>query len=207
MTRKDGARLTVNVRPLRMRRATVRTAVPKSMQNQLARLFGQASKEAKATTRNRGEWRQALRRVLTDLDRYLDENVATDEMHRFMLATGLWAASESLKEEDFWPGYVEGITRFALTLLGDYPDHRNQRLHGKRKTHYSLRRFRSLVYAQTPEQKVKTLFGTSTFGMPKLSTKPIELWREYVAQVHSPSYRQFLQWFRKNYPKDYAAVL
>jgi len=124
-----------------------------------------------------------------------------------MLATGLWAARESLKEKDFWPGYAEGITRFALTLLGDYPDHRKQRLHGKRKHHYSLERFRSLIYAQTHEQKVKTLFATSTFGLPKLSTKPMEFWRQYRAQVRSPSYRQFLQWFRKNHPNDYAAVL
>jgi hypothetical protein len=177
------------------------------MQIQLARLFGDASKEAKAITRTPAEWRRALRRVLADLDWYLDENVTTDEMHRFMLATGLWAAGEALKEEDFWPGYAEGITRFALTLLGDYPDHRKQRLHGKRKGHYSLKRFRSLVYSQTPEQKVKTLFGTSTFGVPKLSTNPMHLWRQYVAQVQSPSYRKFLQWYRKNYPRDYAAVL
>jgi hypothetical protein len=190
-----------------MPRAARKTAVPKSMQIQLARLFGEASKEAKATTRTPAEWRRALRRVLADLDKYLDENVTTDEMHRFMLATGLWAASEALKEEDFWPGYTEGLTRFALSLLGDYPDHRKQRLHGKRKSHYSLRRFRSVVYSQTPEQKVKTLFGTSSFGVPKLSTNPITLWREYVARVQSPSYRKFLQWYRKHYPQDYAAVL
>lgn len=188
-------------------RTAARTSVPKSVQIQLARLFGEASKDAKATSRSVAEWKQTLRRVLADLEQYLDENVATDEMHRFMLATGLWAAGESLKEKDFWPAYTEGITRFALTLLGDYPDHRGQKIHGKRKQHYSLRQFRSLVYAQTHEQKVKTLLATSTFGLPKLSTKPIELWREYAAQVHAPSYRQFLQWFRKNYPKDYAAVL
>ncbi len=177
------------------------------MQIQMARLFGDASNDAKATSRSAAEWKRVLRRVLTELDRYLDENVTTDEMHRFMLETGLWAAGESLKEDDFWPGYVEGLTRFALTLLGDYPDHRKQRIHGKRKAHYSLQRFRSIVYAQTHEQKVNTLFGTSRFGVPKLSTKPLELWREYRAQARSPSYRQFLQWFRKNYPEDYAAVL
>ena len=188
-------------------RTPSRTPVPRSVQNQLARLFGEASREAKSTSRSPSEWKRTLRHVLADLERYLDENVATDEMHRFMLATGLWAAGESLKDKDFWPGYAEGVTRFALTLLGDYPDHRKQRLHGKRKRHYGLKRFRSLVYGQTHEQKVKTLLATSKFGLPKLSTKPIELWREYAARVHSPSYRQFLQWFRKNYPNDYAAVL
>src|SRR5712692_10495523 len=186
---------------------TALTPVPRSVQVQLARLFGEASNEAKATSRRQTDWKRTLRRVLAELERYLDENVTTDEVHRFMLATGLWAAKESLKEKDFWPGYAEGITRFALILLGDYPDHRKQRLYGKRKNHYGLRRLRTLVYAQTHEQKVKTLLATSTFGLPKLSTKPIKLWREYGAQVHSPSYRQFLQWFRKNHPNDYAAVL
>ena len=124
-----------------------------------------------------------------------------------MLATGLWAAEESLKEDDFWPGYTEGITRFALLLLGDYPDHRKQRLKGKRKSHYNLKNLRSIAYVQSHEQKAKTLFAASAFGLPKLSSDPLKYWREYVAQTSSPSYRQFLQWFRKHHPKDYASVL
>lgn len=41
-------------------------------------------------------------------------NVDTDELHQFKLSTGLAAAKESLKKEDFRPGYAEGITHLAL---------------------------------------------------------------------------------------------
>ena len=186
-------------------RQSTRDAVPRSVQVQLSRLFGETSNEAKATARSSAEWKRTLRHVLSDLERYLDENVSTDEVHRFMLATGLWAARESLKEKEFWPGYAEGVTRFALLLLGDYPDHRKQRLKGKRKGHYNLKRLRTVVYAQTHEQKVKALFAASSIGLPKMSSEPVKLWRRYVAQTQSPTYRQFLQWFRKNHPEDYAA--
>jgi len=190
-----------------MPRTSVRSRVPKGMQVQLARLLGESSVEARLSERTPGEWRRALRRVLKELERYLDENVTTDEQHRFLLATGLWAAQESLKEEDFWPGYVEGITRFALLLLGDYPDHRKRRRSGKRAEYYKVNSLRSVVYSQSHEQRVRTLFAASAVGLPKLSAKPRELWRAYMAQTNKPSYREFLQWFRKQYPDDYAAVV
>jgi hypothetical protein len=99
----------------------------KSTQVQLARLFGSASKLATTDRRTAAQWRKTLKAVLGELDRYVSANVDTDELHRSMLLTGLVAADESLKQDDFWPGYAEGITRLALILLGDYPDHRRRK--------------------------------------------------------------------------------
>jgi len=103
------------------------TPVPRALQVQLGRLFGAASSEASRSSRTPTEWRRTLRRVLHEIDRYLIANVDTDDLHLQMLQSGLFAADEALKEEDFWPGYVEGITRVLLLLLGDYPDHRRRR--------------------------------------------------------------------------------
>lgn len=78
-------------------------------------------------SRSAEQWKRTLLAVLAELDRYLAANVETDDVHLLMLHSGLYAAHESLRHEDFWPGYVEGITRFAVLLMGDYPDHRRRK--------------------------------------------------------------------------------
>lgn len=70
-------------------------------------------------------------------------NADTDELHRFIILSGLYAADEALKQDDFWQGYVEGITRALLILLGDYPDHRDRKTGRKDEAHYKLDTMRS----------------------------------------------------------------
>ena len=77
--------------------------VPRGMQVQLARLFGAKSREAIQETRTTAEWRRTLRAVLREIGRYIAKNVDTDELHRCMLQSGLDAAEESLRHQDFWP--------------------------------------------------------------------------------------------------------
>jgi hypothetical protein len=115
---------------------TVRKApkpVPPGMKVQLERLFGSDSPEAKAAVRTDAQWRQTLSSVLAELFKYLEQNVHTDDMHWTMLCTGFAAAADSLKHDDFWPGYAEGITRIALLLMGDYPDHKTRGAGQKKK--------------------------------------------------------------------------
>jgi len=54
-----------------MVRKANRTAVPRSLQNQLARLFGANSKEARGTDRTPAAWKSTLRKILHELDRYI----------------------------------------------------------------------------------------------------------------------------------------
>ncbi len=68
-------------------------------------------------------------------------NVHSDDIHRLELNAGLYAARMSLETEDFWPGYVEGITRFALTLMGHYPDHHKRKGGRKWEGYYCLSQF------------------------------------------------------------------
>src|SRR5579864_5586240 len=127
------------------------------MQVQLARLFGSNSKEARGKTRTPAQWRRTLKSVLREIDSYVQRNVDTDDLHLLMLLSGLAAADESLKGDDFWPGYVEGMTRLALILLGDYPDHRRRKPGRKKDNHYSLNRLRSGYWMQTPDQRFRTV--------------------------------------------------
>ena len=123
--------------------------VPQGVQIQLARLFGDTSREARASHRTPAAWRITLRKVLRELDGYLEANVDTDDLHRLMLASCLWAAEESLKQEDFWPAYSEAITRFSLLLLSDYPDHRRRKPGRKRDNPCDLTARRTVHYSQS----------------------------------------------------------
>jgi hypothetical protein len=182
-------------------------AVPKAMQVQLARLFGAESKEASTFNRKATDWRKTLRAVLREIDRYVAENVDTDELHRWMLLSGLAAAEESLKEEDFWPGYAEGITRLALVLLGDYPDHRRLKPGRKKDGHYSLKACRSAQWVQTPEQRFRAVFAASSIGCPKLCANPRDVLDDFRRQVgFGPNHADFMEWYRANFPRDYAAL-
>src|SRR5260370_32538828 len=191
-----------------MRKKTVRESrkVPEGMGVQLSRLFGTDSSEARLENRSDKQWKRTLLNVLQELDRYLAANVETDEVHRLMLHSGLYAAHMSLEEQDFWTGYVEGITRLALILMGDYPDHRKRKGGGKKKEFYQLNRLRSLTYNSSPSQRVNVLFAAPLVGI-SLTVAP----RDALAQFRSEfgyevGYNRFFEWYRKNYPLDYAAV-
>jgi len=174
---------------------------------QLSRLFGAESRIATQEQRNPVEWRATLRKVVRELGQYLGANVESDEVHMMMLYSGLAAAEESLKQDDFWPGYVEGITRLALTLMGDYPDHRKRKGGAKRKDHYLLRRMRTIRYYQDELQRVKTLLSTTTIGYPKLTMNPRDALSEFQELYgRQGTYIEFFRWYRRTYPEDYAAV-
>lgn len=177
------------------------------MQNQLSRLFGADSTEARKTDRTVAEWKRTLRKVLHELDRYVQANVDTDELHFLIIASGLFAADESLKDEEFWPGYAEGVTRVLLALLGDVPDHRRRKGGAKSSDHYGLDLHRSLNYRQGSDQRLRTLLAAGVFRVPGLSRPPREVLNEFRSHYgHRPTWKQFLRWYKKNFPADYTAV-
>ena len=63
-----------------------------------------------AKSSNVSWWKRTLRRVLHELDRCVMANVDTDELHSLIIASGLFAADESLKTADFWPGFPSDYT-------------------------------------------------------------------------------------------------
>lgn len=194
-------------RAFRVRRTKTNTEVPKAVQVQLARLFGSESVEARKVSRSAAEWRKALRKVLHELDRYVEANVDTDELHGLIIASGFFAATESLKAEDFWPGYVEGITRVLLALLGDYPDHRRRKGGTKAADHYRLDLCRSCNYAQGVDQRFRTLLAAGAVGVSGLSKPPREVLTEFRESGGARATRaQFLRWYKKHFPRDYTAV-
>lgn len=162
------------------------TKVPKAMKVQLSRLFGSKSKEVLKDEKSTVEWKHTLKKELRELSNYMEENVDTDGMHTLMLYSGLAAAHAALKEDDFWPGYVEGITRFALLLMGDYPDHSRRNGGRKKKEHYSLQKMRSINYVQNTDQRFQTMLTATRVGVPELSQNPREALRNSVNKKAIP---------------------
>ena len=181
--------------------------VPAAFKVQLARLFGALSQEAVAQSRTPAQWKKTLQKVLDELYRYAQENIETDELHWLMICTAFSSAHESLKEESFWPGYVEGLIRLNLLVLGDYPDHRKRKTGKKKAEHYHLSRLRGLHYLQNQDQKLKVMLAAQAAGCPKLSLPPRTALSEFRAQHgYKASYRDFIRWYKNSYPQDYAAL-
>ncbi len=177
------------------------------MQVQLSRLFGASSKDAAQDHLSQSECKKILKKILDELSKYLEENVDTDELHLLMLYSGLWAASESLKEEEYLLGYIEGIVRLSLLLMGDYPDHRKRKGGKKSDAHYDLKRMRSIIYTQTSKQRLQTMIAASMIELPEFKKNTYAALREFRKERgYKASYKEFLRWFRKNYPEDYASL-
>jgi hypothetical protein len=182
-------------------------SIPKAMQIQIARLFGANSKEAKKDQLSQSQCKKILKKMLDEISRYLEDNVETDELHLLMLYSGLWAASESLNEEEYLLGYIEGIVRFSLLLMGDYPDHRKRMGGRKSDSHYDLKQMRSIIYAQDSKQKLQTMIAASMVELPEFKKNAYVALREFRQEVgYKASYKEFLRWFRKKYPEDYASL-
>jgi len=176
------------------------------MKNQLARLFGETSAPARMETATPVQWRKVLRRVLRELDAYLAVNVQTDGVHLLMLHSGLAAASEALRRRNFWPAYAEGITRLALLLMGDYPDHRKRRFGRHRLSHYQLSQHREVRFFQSYAQKLHTLMIAPRMGI-QLKTPPGRALMEFHEKFgRKADPVTFFAWYRQAHPEDYAAV-
>lgn len=184
-----------------------RQPIPPAFKVQFGRLFGGQTAFNRNDDLTDTEWKHVLHNILIELERYLKQNVDTDELHMYMLYTGFLAAENALNERDFWPPYCEAILRISFLLMGDYPDHRRRKGGRKHEGYYSLDQFRNVRYMQDTNQKLTTLLAVTRFGLPKLEMDPREALHEFRDQVGFKStYKDFFKWYRKNYPKDYALV-
>jgi len=104
---------------------------------------------------------------------------------------------------------VEGITRLALTLVGDYPDHRTKKSGRKKEGHYhyNLNFHRADRWEQTPEQRFRTVMAWGVIGYQPLSAKPRDLLDLFRRQFgFKPDHADFIEWYRANFPQDYSAL-
>ena len=175
------------------------------MQVLLARLFGAQTKAASKTLLSDAAWRAQLKNLLGELHKYQLANVRTDEFHELVLASGLASADAALTQDIFWPGYIEGVVRFALTLMGDYPDHRRRKRGRKKAGHYDLNLHRSIAFHASSEQRYRSLYQSVDLCWMGNKSKMWELMGPfYKAYGTNRTAREKLDWFRKTYPQMYS---
>lgn len=188
-----------------MPKMTQPEVVPLSLKTLLAHLFGEQTALAMSSAHTASQWRPILERILNELESYMSENVRTDPLHAEQLERALRSSRAHLDGEDFWPGYVEGLVRLSLLLMGDFPSH-NQRTSGRKAAdHYCLSRHRSLCYHQSWTQRFRLLFSAE--GATKIRKPAEEVVREWrLEQGFSASHKDFFYWYRGKYPEDYASL-
>ncbi|HEY5122605.1 MAG TPA: hypothetical protein VIK14_02600 [Ignavibacteria bacterium] len=181
--------------------------VPISMQGFLGKLFGELSEIANKEYKTKSEWRNTLKKILEELNLYLIENIETDEVHIKMLKRSLESSKANISEDFFWPGYLEGILRFSLILLGDLPNHYRRKKGRKSINHYNLKRFRKINYYQDVNQKINLLFNASKIEDIIINKNLFKIRKEFYnsKQVSFTNY-EFIKWFKKNYPEDYSKI-
>jgi len=173
----------------------------------LSKLFGKVSQKTLPNSLNSKQCKDILDQLVNELYFHLNENVRTDGLHREMLLSGLYAAKESLKESDFYLGYIEGILRFSFLLMGDYPDHRKRKSGRKKSDHYKLNMLRTVNFLQDDEQIFRTILAAGTTGFPHLSINPFQALDKFRDEYGTKaSHRDFIEWYKEHYANDYAKL-
>ncbi len=66
---------------------------------------------------------------------------------------------------------------------------------------------RSVQWAQTPEQRFRTVLEVGSVGYPKLAARPPDVPHEFRRRFGGkPNHADFLEGYRANFPQDYVAV-
>jgi hypothetical protein len=82
----------------------------------------------------------------------------------------------------------------------------NERLADEQTT-ITILGLRSVQWVQNRRQRLSTLLAVGAVGFPELSAKPRDVLNEFRRRYgFKPSQDDFLEWYRKNMSKDYAAV-
>lgn len=180
---------------------------PESMKVLLSRLFGIDSSIVKNDYKTKNEWKTVLKKIIKELENYIEDNIESDELHKLMFYFTLSSMEESLKEDNFWIGFIEGLTRLTLLLIGDSPNHKRRNSGRKKRDHYKLNLFRSIQYHQNYDQKFRTMFAVSNLRILEIKKDPQEALMEFRLKYGSKAdYKSFVKWYKLQYPDDYSKI-
>ncbi len=179
----------------------------------LSFLFGKESTHGLANgLLDEGTWRRYRRKVLSELRRYIDTNVvSTDALQQQRIDIALKKIEEAegigqplLREQAF----VTGLVELCLVLLGAMPDHWERRVVNKAH-HRRLDRQRTLMYAQSPEQRAHLIFDACQNGfLPGMDRHAeSEIWDRYWAAVRQKDPAGFVRWFRTTHSESFASLV
>ena len=181
------------------------------MQEQISSLFGYHSKDAQRYDFSQAELVKLLNKILNELKYYLDKNIDTDSLHYNQLTDSLSLLSNSSykdkRMEEIYFDYIEKFIRFSLLLMGDNPDHRKRKGGRKSKEHYDLSRHRSIIYLQDTDQQFFTMLNASIYFREKFKIDTKKVLRDFRHEKgYKATRKDFINWFKEKYPKEYLVL-
>ena len=109
-----------------------------------------------------GEWRGYCTRLFDHLQRYVETNLVTDALHREQIQHALQSLKGAVRQPEREALLVTGLVRLCFLLLGDAPNHWRKKV-VNRPDYFALDRFRSIHYAQSPEQRARMIWRTAVY--------------------------------------------
>ncbi len=151
-------------------------------------------------------WIKDCRRLIEELEKYIEANVNTDKNHlneiryQIVVMKGTLRGKSSLDRE---PILITALAKLCLLLLGDRPKHLRKKRVNKPEF-YILQNVRTLQYHQTPKQKAIVIKRECTTGnTQKLEGEEI---KNLERRLKSLSSIEFVNWFKGDYPNIYAEL-
>jgi hypothetical protein len=148
-------------------------------------------------------WREICAKLVKHLERYIDVNLDTDKLHRRRIEFQIAQLQEALNKKvhlEREPRLIGAFLTICLLLLGDTPNHYNKKT-VNRPEYFRLKGFRTVLYHQTPFQKVALVLKEAENGAIE-GVKPDEA-RHFRRQAQKLGSRKFLNWLQTEHPKAY----
>jgi len=150
-------------------------------------------------------WKHIIEKLLTKIEWTIDLNLYTDGEHKSDIEFQLNCLKRSVKEtENTDPEIIIALISLCFELIGSLPDNRG-RLHANNRSHFNLSRKRSIQYIQNPSQKVSVIIDSSRDEPYKNFYTLDSIVKKYALEF-SRNAREFLDWYKTEYPKLYSML-
>ena len=182
--------------------------VPMGMEYLFRRLFGNHTYYQFVGVKRPSDWKKSALKLTKTMKLAVEANVETNALHKARLLQICDLTRRDVKEANgidaINMGLIEGLTKLVFELLGDMPNNSDMKVVNK-PNHFLVRSKRTLLYHQSPEQKVDVILSLANdhhykSHVPSYIELRDKLWFEYAGAG------EFINWFKSRYPDVYADV-
>ena len=169
-------------------------------------LLGKRGTHGLAGWEDTTSWRHLCHKLVTQLERYVTENIVTDRSHHIALAHAIQALHGAVDNSgsDRESELVTRFARLCLLLIGDVPNHWDRRV-VNRPEYYLLSEHRSVHFLQTPAQIALVIWEQylkqRDTVLPEADAS--RLGHAYWRHRKQRSDARFVAIFKQEYPQEY----
>jgi len=151
---------------------------------------------------NEKEWKHILGRLLKVLNKSIDINISTDAIHKAQIARYIRILKSSIDSpENTDPEVILALVGLCFELMGGSLDHRSRKVINDNPSNFCTDSMRSVSYSQDFGQKYRTIIQSSFYDEFKKYYSTGQLEENFRGK-----FREFIEWFKKQYPAAYAQL-